>query len=181
VRLFVDPGHGGADVGAVGPRGTAESGIAWSYAGIVVQEARRRGWDVTMSRERTEDPGQITRANRANRWGADVVVSCHCNGFRLPSAHGAEVLYWDGSARGEALARRILSEIIGRTGLVNRGVKPRRSGSRGAALLRTTAAPCVIVEPAFITNPDEEELLLQPETQHAIAEAIVFGVLPVGA
>jgi len=61
------------------------------------------------------------------------------------------MIYWPSSTKGKALATRLQSAAVGVLKLNDRGIKPPQNG-RGAALLRKTNMPAVIVESFFIDN-----------------------------
>jgi len=106
----------------------------------------------------------------ANKFNADAFVSIHCNAAANPAAHGTETYYHASSARGSMLAQYIHCELVG-MGLANRGTK-----TANFHVLRNTAMPAVLVEMAFISNPEEEALLASDEFQRQAAEAIARGV-----
>jgi N-acetylmuramoyl-L-alanine amidase len=60
--------------------------------------------------------------------------------------------------------------------LVKLGARDCRVHPRSYTILRETRAPAIVLEPAFITNPDEEKLLEDPDHRAAIADAIVAGI-----
>ena len=101
-------------------------------------------------------------------FGADVFVSIHCNAVENPAAHGTEVFAV--SAAGKELARCMLERLTGLMGTTSRGVKD----GGGLYVIRRTQAVAVLVETAFITNEQEESLLLvRPES---FAAAMVLGL-----
>ena len=86
------------------------------------------------------------------------IVSLHCNAFNT-RATGSEVLYYHTSKTGKRLAEIYLDHIVGCLGLPNRGVKPRTGTDRGGYQLKYTNAPCIIVEPFFIDNDADFEMV----------------------
>jgi len=81
--IALDPGHGGPDVGMVGPLGRRpflyEKDVTLAVARDVADELSRRGIGAVLTRTRDtlialEDRGRIARAN-----GADLFVSIHVN------------------------------------------------------------------------------------------------------
>ena len=80
------------------------------------------------------------------------------------------MLYCTGSTKGQQLAEIMQKCLIEGTGLTNRGVKPRND----LHVLKRTKSPAILIETAFISNPDEEKLLKEsPEIfAAAIWEAI---------
>ena len=84
----------------------------------------------------------------------DFILSFHCNAVENKLISGSEVLFYDGSIHGATLAEAI--EACHRIlGVRTRGIRARRRGDRGGYLLYHTKAPCVIVEPFFISNTND--------------------------
>jgi len=77
-RIFIDPGHGGNDPGAVG-NGMRESDITLDVSLRLAQILRDRGFDVMLSRETDITIGVDPRWQMANNWNADYFVSVHVN------------------------------------------------------------------------------------------------------
>lgn len=98
-RVVLDPGHGGHDAGAVGPRGTKEKDvtldIAHKAAPII---ARELGVSVLITRDRDDYVALEERTARANGFGADLFISIHCNASESSSAHGIETYVLDTSS-----------------------------------------------------------------------------------
>ncbi|MCD6362994.1 MAG: N-acetylmuramoyl-L-alanine amidase [Synergistetes bacterium] len=115
--IVVDPGHGGKDPGAVGPRGTKEKDIALRVALYLKNELIKRGYRVILTRNKDVYLSLKERTYIANRSRADVFISIHCNASFSPSARGSEVYYMalpsDSSAMSVALRENM---EIGLTG-----------------------------------------------------------------
>ena len=88
--VVIDAGHGGADVGAVGPGGATEKSVALSVALALARElASRPGLDVRVTRDRDVQVHPEYRRDWANEWRGDrpaVFVSIHANS--LPERTG---------------------------------------------------------------------------------------------
>lgn len=168
--VMIDPGHGGEDPGQIGPTGLREADVCWSLATMLAERLARHGARVRLSRHEPEDPDEDERAHRANELEADLVLSLHLNSNDEPTAEGTSVYHWVTSRAGEALADAINES------LVRTGCRDCRTHPRSYTILRETRAPAVVIEPAFLTNPDEEKLLSDPDHLSALADAIVQGV-----
>lgn len=95
------------------------------------------------------------RVDDANRWGADLFLSLHCNASTDASASGSEALVFSRFGTSYNVAEVILTSLTEATGLRNRGVFVRP----GLYVLRRTAMPAVLLELGFITNPADAALL----------------------
>ena len=70
---------------------------------------------------------------------------------------------------------RIGREVLGHIGQVGRLHKPRVEQA-GFAVLKAPDVPSILVETAFISNPDEEKLLRDPDYQARLVEALMNGI-----
>ncbi len=103
--LVIDPGHGGHDVGAVGPTGLQEKELALDIArrlAALLQE--ELGVRVVLTRGRDQFIGLRERTTLANRERADLFVSIHVNAAPVAAATGTETYFLsneatDGAAR----------------------------------------------------------------------------------
>ena len=80
VKIFIDPGHGGKDPGAVA-NGIQEKNITLQISSRIRDILLSEYEDVSVLMSRTEDQtvGLDSRTNAANNWGADYYVSVHIN------------------------------------------------------------------------------------------------------
>ena len=62
-------------------------------------------------------------------------------------------------------------KLVGRLGTANRGFKQHRF-----TVLKETSCPAVLVETAFLSNPDDRALLTDPDQQQQFAQAIAAAV-----
>ena len=173
--IAVDAGHGPSDPGAVGPRGARESDVTFELAERLVEELRRRGARPLPLRGKDEDPDPSERAARANEAGAEALISLHLNSHEDASAEGSSSYYFGRlgatSVAGHALADLVQDELTSGTGL-----RDGRSHPKAFAILRETRMPAVQVEPCFITNPKEEQLLGEEPFLSEVARSIATAV-----
>ena len=105
---------------------------------------------------------------------ADLVVSIHQNSYTTPQVYGAQCFYRTNSTEGEQLASIIQNQIITSTNQTKiRSIK----SNDDYYLLKHSPLPTVIVECGFLSNPEEEKLLLTDEYQRKMAWAIHLGIL----
>jgi N-acetylmuramoyl-L-alanine amidase len=92
--IVLDPGHGGADTGAKGSRGTLEKDVTIAVARRLKAALEARlGARILLTRDDDADVPLDARASLANNNKADLFLSIHGNGSVRPSAAGAEVYY----------------------------------------------------------------------------------------
>ncbi|RMG44628.1 MAG: N-acetylmuramoyl-L-alanine amidase [Acidobacteria bacterium] len=101
-RVVLDPGHGGAEDGAVGPGGVKEKDLVLDIARRLRELLRAEGFEVLLTRDGDIDLGLDERAAIANRWHADLFVSLHANASRAASARGAETYFLSAEATDDA-------------------------------------------------------------------------------
>ena len=164
MKIVVNGGHEpNVDSGAVGSRST-EADITQKLMLLVTAYLEKAGCEVMAVQ--TADLAEI--CNVTNRWGADILVSIHCNAFNQ-KAKGTETFAYYGSREGDALAHHIQSQIVTSLATTNRGVK-----EAGFYVLKHTKCTAVLVETAFIDNKGDEQLLLDKTDE--FARAIARGV-----
>lgn len=109
-RVVLDPGHGGRDPGARGPRGTREKGIVLEMARRIRDRLNERpGIEASLTRTGDEFIPLAQRSRIAIRRDADLFVSLHANSARNRSARGFET-YFLGEARTDESRRVALRE-----------------------------------------------------------------------
>ncbi|EPZ59537.1 SH3 domain-containing protein [Paraclostridium sordellii] len=169
-KVFIDPGHGGQDSGAVG-NGNYEDELNLAVAKKVEQKLRSKGIEVKMSRYSDEFISLSDRAKMANQYAPDVFISIHQNSSDSMSANGTETYYHTRKGEYSHYAQNIQSSAINETGSRNRGIK-----SANFAVLRETNMPSALFESGFITNPTESANLANPNYQEKLADGIANGI-----
>jgi N-acetylmuramoyl-L-alanine amidase len=171
MKICIDPGHGGADPGAVGPTGLKEKDVNLAV-GLKLAELLKSIAEVKLTRTKDIAVSLKDRAAIANSWGADYFISVHSNSFTDRKVGGVETWAYAPGGNGEKLAKAVQAELVKVTGFANRGVK----FNSKFAVLRDTKAPAILTETGFISNSDEEKLLKTAAFREKIAKAIAQGV-----
>lgn len=166
MKIFINPGHGGTDCGAVG-NGLKERDVALKIGKRVESYLRAVGYDVKLF----QYDGLQGICDAANAYGADLFVSIHCN---AGGGTGTETFYYEYSNAGKKLAACIQRQIVNSLGTRDRGLKTKISGGYDSYVCKYTDMPAVLVETAFIDNPDDAKLLVEHEDD--FARAIARGV-----
>ena len=164
MKIYINPGHSvdGVDHGACA-FGLREADIALAIGRRVETYLRAVGYQVKLGQFDNLQP----ICDDANAWYADYFVSIHCNAAANPNAHGTETFY--ASPAGEILAKAIQRQIVNTLGTFDRRVE-----RRNHYVTVHTDMPAVLVETAFISNPDEAKLLAEREDD--FARAIACGI-----
>lgn len=182
--IVIDAGHGGIDGGAVGKNtGVDESHLNLDYALTLQKLCQDFGIGVTMTRSDMNGLYSVTAGNKKRSEmekrrkiiedsKADLVVSIHMNSFPLSSARGSQVFYADGAEQGKVLADYVQGELYKTI------PKSRKTSSVGDYyILNCTDKPSIIVECGFLSNPEEEALLVTEEHRNTLCYSILAGIM----
>ena len=225
VIVALDPGHGGEDPGAIGPRGTKEKDVVLQIAHrlrdrINATQIKTRHGTLPMRAMLTRDADFFVplhvRVDKARRVQADLFISLHADAFLTPDARGASVFALSQGAASSAAARWMASqenradlvgglnlkvqdatvqrtlldmsttaqindslklggEMLGQIRRVGKLHKPKVEQA-GFAVLKAPDIPSVLVETAFISNPDEETRLVSESYQNELADALMRSI-----
>ncbi|MFZ7102274.1 MAG: SH3 domain-containing protein [Peptococcaceae bacterium] len=186
--IVIDPGHG-----SVQPGGWTDPGATGKILRVVERDVNldvalklqqilsQQGAKVVM----THNTGRTFlslagRADVANSINADIFVSIHANANNNIAIAGTSVYYYAPTWHGELASQRwlrqrlalnIQQELVKSGGRLNLGIK-----EENFAVLRETRVPSVLVEMAFLTNPEEERLLSTNQFRSQMAAGIFKGI-----
>lgn len=182
--IIIDAGHGGKDPGKVGSSGTLEKDINLQIALYLKEILEAQDINIIMTRKEdkeltTNDTNRKIsdmkeRLSLIQKSNADLVISIHQNSYTTPEVYGAQCFYRTNSAEGEQLATIIQNQIITSTNQTK--IRPIKENN-DYYLLKHSPVPTVIVECGFLSNPEEEKLLLTEDYQRKMAWSIHFGIL----
>jgi len=134
------------------------------------------GATVVMTRETNDvSISNIERAQMMNEAGADLVLRIHCNGANDSSVHGIGLyVRATGTCAEEsyAAAECILPAMAEATGAKANGIYKRDTYTG----LNWSEVPSILVEMGYMSNPDEDLLLVDPDYQALLIEGMVEGV-----
>ncbi|ODS92665.1 MAG: N-acetylmuramoyl-L-alanine amidase [Comamonas sp. SCN 65-56] len=222
IIVALDPGHGGEDPGAIGPRGTHEKDVVLKVAHLLRERINATKIDgnpmrAYMTRDADFFVPLATRVAKARRVQADLFVSIHADAFSNPDAHGASVFALSQGGASSSAARWLANKenkadliggvnvgvqdrhvqramldmsttaqindslklggvLVGEIGAMAKLHKPRVEQA-GFAVLKAPDIPSVLVETAFISNPEEEARLRSSAYQEQLADALMRGIV----
>lgn len=187
--IVIDPGHGGKDPGALG-RVTEEKQVALQVGLRLKQLLESRGYTVVMTRDRDV----FIELDARGRCRGDLFVSLHCNSSEGPNADGIETYFLAPAGlpktgdntvahgglpgnRFDGLNVRLAYDLHCHTvyqaqQAADRGLKRARF-----QVLRQASCPAALVEMGFVSNPAEEQRLINPEYQEALAVGLANGII----
>jgi N-acetylmuramoyl-L-alanine amidase len=109
--VVIDPGHGGDEVGATGPKGSLEKDVTLSIARkLKASLTNSLGHQVFLTRDADQDVPLDQRAAIANNYKADLFVSIHANATRASGVSGSEVYFLAYQASDDESRRIALAE-----------------------------------------------------------------------
>ncbi|MFP5284149.1 MAG: N-acetylmuramoyl-L-alanine amidase, partial [Thermoanaerobaculia bacterium] len=111
--IVIDPGHGGAETGAIGPSGVMEKELTLTLARDL--EARLESTmpvRVVLTRNEDASVPHDTRTSIANQNKADLFISIHLNSSLGNGAHGAETYFLSTDASDSRAARSAAEENL---------------------------------------------------------------------
>ena len=104
--IVIDPGHGGREVGAVGPNGLLEKDVTLAIARKLASSlASAVGARVVLTRDDDSVVSLDQRTALANQYNADLFLSVHVNAAVVKDAKGSETYFLSLEASDE-LARK---------------------------------------------------------------------------
>ena len=189
--VFLDPGHGGRDPGAV-YNGLREKDLNMSIYRKLRSELEKLGYTVLTSRDSDVYVDYVTeRSEMVNKTDADVFISIHFNATGVPGANrsGVETYIYEPDddikprinkvahdnpvrlSESKRLAENIHNSVVSVAGANDRGVH----GSN-YAVLRETVKPAVLLELGYIDSPEYKKIS-DDKYQNKLVEGIVKGLL----
>ncbi len=168
--IVIDPGHGGVDPGAYTRNGIPEKHLTLNTARKLARILNNNGATVYLTRNRDRTVSIRDIVGFANKVKADILISIHYNYYgSLERLSGTETYYYTRRSRPLALAlHRSMMHGIRRK---DRGLRRIRY-----YILRQAEMPAVIVEPLYISNPEESKLAQSEKFQNEIVRDIAGGV-----
>ena len=188
--VFLDPGHGGRDPGAV-YNGLREKDLNMSIYRKLRSELEKLGYTVLTSRDKDVYVDYVTeRSEMVNKTDADVFISIHFNATGVPGANrsGVETYIYEPDpditprinkvahddptrlSESKRLADNIHNSVVSVAGANDRGVR----GSN-YAVLRETVKPAVLLELGYIDSPEYKKIS-DDKYQNKLVEGIVTGL-----
>jgi N-acetylmuramoyl-L-alanine amidase len=176
--VAIDPAHGGADPGSMGPKGLKEKDLVLSVAqGLQKRFKMHLGLPVYLSRDADYSLTAAQRFAAVNKPEVDALVLLHAQAALSESARGAvlfirpqEQKAADEGGDSMALARQLRQAL-------------RQAGIEVAAIERAPLLPLgqgdlptVLVELGYLSNSTDRELLGQSAGQERLAEALYRGL-----
>ena len=173
-RILIDPGHGGTENGGAGPLRVNEKDLTLPIAQKLAARLRALGASVSLTRERDVTLDLYSRDLLAETQAAELLVSVHANALpdgadpRLSRGAGA-YYYWP-------QARPLVDSILASLARTLPEVGMDGAHDQNLALTRPSTQLSVLVETAFLTDPQNLRTLMSESGQDRFAQAIAQGI-----
>ena len=199
--IVLDPGHGGHDLGAVGPSGLAEKSVTLALA-KKLKDALAGTYAVHLTRDGDYWLNIEKRTAMANHHSADIFISLHAGGSFHHKARGMAIFYFGPSTsqglapqkerlavqdgehptpwnhiqsmyakKSQVLANLVHRELVARLNPMNRGIH-----KAPCSVLRGADMPAILVEIGYLSHPAEEKELKDFGILSAAAVAMGQGI-----
>ena len=173
IKIVLDPGHGGKESGASGPTGYLEKDVNLIVSKLLRDELVKRGAKVVMTREDDRDVSLVERQVIIDTQEPAIALSIHHNS--LPDNGDAENTKGFGTfwyhSQSHSLAVFLQNYVVTNLRKPNYGVF-----WKNLALTRPSAAPAVLLELGFMSNPYEFEEIVNPQAQRKMASTLADGI-----
>lgn len=176
LSIVVDAGHGGSDLGALGPSGLTEADVNLVLSALLGDRLEALGARVEQLRTDHRYVGLDDRVARTLALDPDLFISVHHNsvgfGTHPMKDQGPKVFYHYDHAI--PVATRVAARL---TDLLEPGEKP--EVLRNVFRVNRNISPCpsILIEGGFVCNPYDEVRLRDPAVLERMAEAIARGVV----
>lgn len=179
--IVIDPGHGGFDGGAQGAV-ASEKDLNLKVATSLKQALEKRGYFVVMTREEdvalktvgeklsTKKSDMRERLVRINASSAALLISVHMNHFSESKYKGAQVFY-NKDGREAAL---LMQEALRNMDPSN--TREAKQADGDLYLLSHAKMPACLLECGFLSNPEEEKLLMNATYRDLLAQTVASAV-----
>ena len=186
--IVIDAGHGKPDEGAESSKGTTEAETNLKIALKLQNLLEQSGSSVVLTRSdenaiydidaKTLKQKKISdirnRVKIGNESSADIFVSIHLNKIPQQQYDGWQTFYKDGNEQGKKLAEKIQNNLNDAIQKENKRVAKTIDN---VYIIKHVEIPTTIVECGFLSNPEEEKLLLEDEYQNKLAWGIYNGII----
>ena len=186
--MIIDAGHGAPDGGAVTKNGVEEKDLNLSVALFLQEYFEQSGTHVVLTRsddrgiyEEADTIRSKKRSDLKNREkiiknsGADAVISIHMNEFSEAKYSGPQVFFSANNAESEQLANFVQNSM-------NEALNPPskrdyKKAGESIYLLKKAEIPAILVECGFLSNPEEQQKLLNERYRQKVAWSIYCGAI----
>lgn len=157
LNIMLDPGHGGADSGAVGPTNLKESDTNLRVARYLRMLLEHDGANVSMTREKPDTTLSLSkRVSLSKAAMPDLFVSIHHNASLSPRKENQSEIYYDAKDHGIS---RLVADNMNQMLAEKQYAGASKLIPAGFYVLRNNTAPSILTEGSYISIPESEREL----------------------
>lgn len=185
IKVVLDAGHGGIDSGVSGvSTGVKESELNLSYVKNIEKYLHNAGMSVVLTRTSNAGLYGVATKNRKrkdmekrkqiiNEAQPNLVLSIHMNKYSMSTRRGAQVFYKKGDEYAKLLAQSIQNELNG----MEESSRECSVLTGDYYILNCSEFPSVIIECGFLSNIEDERLLIDKNYQDKLSYTIFRGIV----
>jgi len=174
IKISLEAGHGGSNLGAVGLSGLKEKEINLALCKKLETLFKKHGAEVLQVRDSDKDMSLLAKRDTVTNSDANIHLSIHANSSEPTNeflgTSGTSTFYhnpfW------AKLAEKVFDKLI------ELDIKPFGSvGSFNYRVTRMSEMPAILVEQAFLSHAEDEEKLFDDNFRKNMAEKIYEGLI----
>ena len=170
LKIAIDAGHGGTNIGATGVTSKIlEKAYTLKISHALNKLLKRKGVTTFMTREKDTTLSMVQRVEMLNAETPHLLISIHLNSSGSALIKGTSTYY-------RYIGFRSLSQSILQRMLELPLIEAGNVGGFNFSLNGPTDYPNCLVEVAFLSNIDDEKMILDPRFQNAVAKKIYKGI-----
>lgn len=180
--IYLDPGHGGADPGAI-YNNLYESNLNLKIAFKIQEVLQKEGATVFITRYDDYDlsvkyainrkrSDLSRRANLINKSNADLYISIHLNSDISSTWSGAQVFYIDANENNAIFAKILQQQLA-------KDLKTKRQYKKiyDQYMYKRINVPGVLLEAGFISNPNDRYKLQKEDYQIKLSNSVKQAII----
>ena len=184
LTIVLDAGHGGVDPGSVGRKTKiTESELNLKITLKLADYLKAGGFNVVLTRTNAEGLYGVyskdykkrdmqARKEKIIDANADLVISVHMNSFTNSSYRGAQVFYNSNNSESENVANSVQQIFASTLPESDKGIS-----IGDYYILKCTNIPTILCECGYLSNADDEALLIDDSYQDKLAYSIYKGIV----
>lgn len=203
IIIMLDPGHGGEDPGAIGKNKTLEKNIVLQIANrlkfLINKNNKMKAY---MTRNKDTFISLDNRIKKTKKKKADLFISIHTNSFKdrkingssifvLPKIKEEKIKFYINKIKNKKNTKKTNKKYI-KNKITNESLKfglevlkkikkinnlhHNKINQAEFAVLKSNNIPSILIETAFISNPEEEKKLKTILFQKKIANSIFYAI-----
>lgn len=184
LTIVIDPGHGGIDPGSIGRKTkVTESELNLKISNHLKSLLKKSEFNVILTRTSSDGlygtyssgykkRDMLARKEIIEKSDASIAISIHMNSFSTSANRGAQVFYNTINPESETLAKSIQNCFLADLPESNKGI-----AIGDYYILKCVDIPIVLCECGFLSNPEDEALLIQNDYQEKVAYSIYKGIV----